>query len=92
MLLAEEDDPWIVYDLGESIAVRTVSVYTEGADGSASGTVYLLPQWEAVYTSVSAEPTPCDAARRMEPAAQWGDRTARGSDTAAGKRGEDRPY
>ena len=57
MLLAEEDDPWIVYDLGESIAVRTVSVYTEGADGSAGLTVYLLPQWEAVYTSVSAEPT-----------------------------------
>ncbi len=37
--------------------MRTVSVYTEGADGSAGLTVYLLPQWEAVYTSVSAEPT-----------------------------------
>ena len=57
MLLAEEDDPWIVFDLGESTAVRTVSVYTDGADGTAGLTVYLLPQWEAVYTSVSAEPT-----------------------------------
>lgn len=57
MLLAEEDDPWIVFDLGESTAVRTVSVYTDGADGTAGLTVYLLPQWETVYTSVSAEPT-----------------------------------
>ena len=72
MLLAEEDDPWIVFDLGESTAVRTVSVYTDGADGTAGLTVYLLPQWEAVYTSVSAEPTHVTL-RRMEPAAQWGD-------------------
>ena len=56
MLVAEENDPWIVFDLNEIIAVRSVSVYTDGADGTAETTVYLLPQWEAVYTSVSAEP------------------------------------
>ena len=68
MLLAEEDDPWIVFDLGESTAVRTVSVYTDGADGTAG----LTSMGSSLYIGQCGADS-CDAARRMEPAAQWGD-------------------